>query len=109
MRRRTFKSVFPPRIAPAQRVGDAHKEHGRIAEGGSQLELFCSCGDGGKLKAHLAGRSGEVFQAALVIGHFMESKEAQIKWGLASNESPDNSGQLVSRGGNGFRSTQPGA
>jgi hypothetical protein len=23
VRRRTFKSVFPPRIAPAQRVGDA--------------------------------------------------------------------------------------
>jgi hypothetical protein len=65
--------------------------------------------DWDELEAHLASSFREAFEPTLLIGPLLKSKDAQIKGEPASNECPDDSGQLVSHGGNGFWGTQFGA
>ena len=51
-------------------------------------ERAFSCGNRGQLVAHLAGGYLETFQTALLVDHFVESKNAQVKGDLLSDQSP---------------------
>ena len=55
-------------------------------------ERSLSCGEWNKLVAHVASRSGQTFEPALVIELLLLNKEAQVKRHPVGNESPNESG-----------------
>jgi hypothetical protein len=55
----------------------------------SASERKFSCSNWSELVAHLASRSGQTFESALIIELLLVGKEAQVKRHSASNESPN--------------------
>src|ERR1700745_1216881 len=85
-----------------------HKEPvGITFESGSMRTVSGS--EGCELKAHLACGRSEAFEALVLVGFFLGGKDAQIERDPMSEQMPDNSGQFVGHGGNGFGSTEFGA
>src|SRR6516165_2761910 len=85
-------------ICPHKEPGGTTFEFGRVRT--------VSGSEGREFKTHLACGRREAFEAPALMGLFFGSKNAQIETDLMSEQMPDNSGQFVGHGGNGFGGTE---